>query len=142
MTSQVMTKKILEAAAAIEELGEFVKAVKAADLEPTLDHVGPFTVLAPNNEAFDRLPETLRESLFKKANRQQLMHLMACHIFPIKMSAQEVGYLSEAQSVNGNAIPISEDTAGAMLVGDAHVIAEDIECANGFLHIIDRVLVP
>lgn len=142
MTPQVITKKILDAAMTMNNLQQFVKAVQAAGLEDTLTHEGPFTVFAPSDEAFEQLPADMRNDLLKPSNQQELMHVMACHVIPVEMSAEEVGYLSAVQSVNGNQLRISEDADGSIVVGAAHIIDPDIECSNGMLHIIDQVLLP
>ena len=116
-------------------------ALTAADLVDTLKGEGPFTVFAPTDEAFAKLPEGTVEDLLKPENKDQLVAVLTYHVVPGKVMAADVVGLSEAPTVNGAMIPISVMDGTAML-GDVKVAATDIEASNGVIHVIDGVLLP
>jgi len=137
----VSAKDIVDVAAGNESFSTLVAAVKAAGLVETLKGDGPFTVFAPTNEAFAKLPEGTVEGLLKPENKQKLIAILTYHVVPGKVLAKDVVGLSEAGSVEGSTIAIKV-VDGQVKVNDATVIKTDIETSNGVIHVIDSVILP
>ena len=129
-------KKIIETAIANGSLKTLVTAVKAADLAETLSRPGPFTVFAPNDEAFAKLPKGALEELLK--DTLKLRRLLAYHVVAGQALAADVMKLSSAKTVHGRNVTITSDKG--IKVNDARVIKGDIACDNGVIHVIDTVL--
>jgi uncharacterized surface protein with fasciclin (FAS1) repeats len=119
----------------------FVAAVKAAGLVDTLKGPGPFTVFAPTDEAFAKLPAGTLETLLKPENRAELQRILTYHVVAGKVTAQDVMKLDSATTVQGQTITI-KTTAGGVMVDNAHVIKTDIPASNGIIHVIDAVIMP
>ncbi|HTO87035.1 MAG TPA: fasciclin domain-containing protein [Thermoanaerobaculia bacterium] len=118
-----------------------VKAVQAAGLVETLSSPGPFTLFAPTDGAFARLPAGVLEELLKPESKDKLTGILTYHVIPGKKTAAQVTALSSADTVNGK--PLSFDTKeGAVLVGGARVVQADLIASNGVIHVIDSVVVP
>ena len=132
---------IVETAAGNEDFSTLVAAVKAAGLAETLSGDGPFTVFAPTNAAFEKLPSGTVETLLKPANEQKLASILAYHVVPAKVMASGVKDGMNAPTVNGQPIPVSVKS-GKVMVGEATVVKTDIVCDNGVIHVIDAVLMP
>ena len=113
-----------------------VTAVKAAGLVETLKGDGPFTVFAPTDEAFAKLPAGTLESLLMPENRDQLVAILTYHVVPGRIESGDLLKVSSAETVNGQRAPIG------LRVGGATVIQADVEASNGIVHIIDTVLLP
>lgn len=127
------------------EAGQFntlVAAVQAADLVETLKGEGPFTVFAPTDEAFAKLPEGTVEDLLKPENKEQLVGILTHHVVSGKvMSSDLAGKSMEVATVQGDNISI--DAQGSKVkVGTATVLNADIEADNGVIHVIDSVILP
>lgn len=133
-------KNIVEIAASNPEFSTLVTAVKAAGLAETLSGTGPFTVFAPTNAAFAKLPAGTVESLLKPENKDKLVAILTYHVVAGEVKAADVVKLSSANTVNGKAIDI--DTASGVKVNDANVTATDIDASNGVIHVIDSVILP
>ncbi len=118
-----------------------VAAVKAAGLVDVLKSDGPFTVFAPTDEAFARLPDGTLESLLKPENKDKLAAILTYHVAPGKLSASDVTRTSGAVSANGQWLGF-KSSDGKVMVDSATVVAADIKCANGVIHVIDRVVLP
>jgi uncharacterized surface protein with fasciclin (FAS1) repeats len=132
---------IVETAAAAGQFETLAAALEAAGLTDTLKGDGPFTVFAPTDEAFAKLPEGTIESLLKSENRDQLVAILTYHVVPGKVTAAEVATLDEAATVNGADLTI--DASGSRVkVNDAEVITADVAASNGVIHVIDTVLLP
>jgi len=127
------------------EAGSFetlVAAVQAAELVETLKGEGPFTVFAPTDAAFAKLPEGTVEDLLKPENKEQLVAVLTYHVVPGKvMSGDIAGKELDAASVQGQDILINA-TGSDVMVGEAKVIEADIETDNGVIHVIDTVILP
>jgi uncharacterized surface protein with fasciclin (FAS1) repeats len=136
-------KDIVETAAEAGSFKTLVAAVKAAGLEGTLKGDGPFTVLAPTDEAFAKLPEGTVESLLKPENKAKLVAILTYHVIPSKAMATDVVKLDgrSVKSVQGGEIKVTVDGA-TVKVNDAKVIKTDIACSNGVIHVIDTVILP
>jgi uncharacterized surface protein with fasciclin (FAS1) repeats len=133
------SNNIVETAVDAGSFTTLVAAVKAADLAGTLSGEGPFTVFAPNDEAFAKLPEGTVESLL--ANPDKLREILLYHVVSGKVTASQVVNLDRATTVQGSDIAIKV-ADGAVKVNDASVIATDIETSNGVIHVIDSVILP
>jgi len=118
-----------------------VAAVKAADLVETLKGTGPFTVFAPTDAAFAKLPAGTLDSLLKPENKAKLQNILKYHVVSGKVMAADVVKLHSAKTVAGQEVAI-KTVDGAVSVGDAHVTKTDIEASNGVIHVIDSVLLP
>jgi uncharacterized surface protein with fasciclin (FAS1) repeats len=118
-----------------------VAAVKAAGLVDTLKGPGPFTVFAPTDEAFAKLPAGTLESLLKPENKSKLQSILTYHVVPGKVMAQDVVKLNSAKTAEGRSIAIKTMNGGVM-VNNAHVTKTDIAASNGVIHVIDTVILP
>ncbi|KXF81696.1 fasciclin domain-containing protein [Enterovibrio coralii] len=133
-------KDIVQIAASNPDFSTLVAAVKAAGLVETLQGPGPFTVFAPTNEAFAKLPAGTVEALLQPENKDKLIAILTYHVVPGKVMAADVVGLSEAPTVQGSTIAI--DTSNGVMVDNANVVATDIEASNGVIHVIDNVIIP
>ncbi|KPM01760.1 fasciclin domain-containing protein [Vibrio splendidus] len=136
-----MKKDIVDVAAENGSFNTLVAAVKAADLVDTLKGEGPFTVLAPTDEAFAALPEGTVDMLLKPENKDKLVAVLTYHVIPGKIMAAEVMKLNSAVTVQGSAVMIAIDD-GNVMIDNAKVIMPDVEASNGVIHVIDAVLLP
>lgn len=118
----------------------FIEAVKAAGLVDTLKGAGPFTVFAPTDEAFAKLPAHTIEELRRPENKEKLKDLLTNHIFPVKATASGLNKLNDTKTLRRNSLRI--DTSNGVKIGRATVTQSDINAANGVIHVIDTVLVP
>lgn len=134
------TNDILTAAAADTSLSTFVAAVKAAGLTEKLSGKGPFTVFAPTNAAFARLPKGELDDLMAPANKARLAGMLACHVVPGQLAASAMKTM-KATNVSGQDLDI-EVHDGAMMVDSAHVVGGELKAANGVIHKIDMVIMP
>jgi uncharacterized surface protein with fasciclin (FAS1) repeats len=134
-------KTIVENAAANEDFSTLVAAVKAADLVETLSGKGPFTVFAPTNAAFAKLPEATLADLLKPENKAKLAGILTYHVVAGKVMAKDVVELKSAKTVQGSKVKIKVKD-GTVMVGGAKVVKTDIACKNGVIHVIDAVILP
>ena len=135
-------KDIVDTAMGADSFDTLVAAVKAADLVDTLKGDGPFTVFAPTDEAFAKLPEGTLESLLKPENKEKLVDILTYHVVSGDVPAKTAVTLSEAKAVNGDKIDLIVDEKTLMLNEKAKVVKTDIECSNGVIHVIDTVILP
>jgi uncharacterized surface protein with fasciclin (FAS1) repeats len=133
-----MSRNIVETAREAGSFTTLLAAVDAAGLGDTLADGGPFTVFAPTDEAFAKLPAGTVESLL--ADPAKLTTVLTYHVVPGRVTAAYAAGLSSATTVQGGELPISMD--GGIHVADANVVSADIEATNGVIHVIDRVLLP
>ena len=134
-------KDIVDTAVAAGNFTTLVAAVKAAGLVDTLNGAGPFTVFAPTDEAFAKLPKGTVEDLLKPENKQKLTQILTYHVVPGKVTAAEVTKLKDAKTVNGKSVTISA-AGGSVMVDGAKVLKTDIMASNGVIHVIDSVILP
>jgi uncharacterized surface protein with fasciclin (FAS1) repeats len=133
---------IVETASEAGSFQTLLTAAEAAGLVETLKGEGPFTVFAPTDEAFAKLPQGTIDNLLKPENREQLVEVLTFHVVPGKtMSSDIAGKELEVETVQGETIAI-EASDGAVMVDDATVVQADIETDNGVIHVIDTVLMP
>ena len=134
-------KDIVDTAVADGRFTTLVAAVTAAELVDTLKGEGPFTVFAPTDDAFAKLPAGTVEELVKPENKQKLTDILLYHVVSSKVMAADVVGLTSATTVLGKDVAIKVDM-GNVYVNDAKVIITDIETSNGVIHVIDTVLIP
>ena len=134
-------KDIVDTAVAAGQFETLAAALGAAGLVDTLKGEGPFTVFAPTDEAFAKLPAGTVETLLQPENRDQLIAILTYHVVPGKVKAADVVKLSEAATVNGESVAITVSDSGVQ-VNEANVIATDIGASNGVIHVIDTVIIP
>jgi uncharacterized surface protein with fasciclin (FAS1) repeats len=132
-------KNIVETAIAAGSFNTLVKALKVAELVETLSGPGPFTVFAPNDDAFAKLPEGALDELLK--NKEKLTAILTYHVVAKKLMAADVVKMEEVETVNGNMLSIKVEDEKVMVDG-AMVIKTDIKCSNGVIHVIDAVVMP
>jgi uncharacterized surface protein with fasciclin (FAS1) repeats len=133
---------IVDTAVANEKLlSTLVAAVKAGGLVDALKGEGPFTVFAPTNEAFEKLPKGTLESLLKPENKDKLVAILKYHVVPGKVMAKDVVKLDSAETLQGGKVAI-EVKGDTVMIDNAKVIKADIICKNGVVHVIDSVILP
>lgn len=130
---------IVDTAVSAGSFNTLVKAVQAAGLVDTLKGPGPFTVFAPTDEAFAKLPAGTVEALI--ANPEQLKKVLTYHVVAGKVMASDVVKLKEAKTVQGSAARIKVN-GGSVMIDNAQVVKTDIVCDNGVIHVIDTVILP
>jgi len=134
-------KDIVDTAVAAGDFKTLAAALKAAGLVDTLKGPGPFTVFAPTDEAFAKLPAGTVDDLLKPENHDKLVAILTYHVVPGKVMAKDVVKLHEAKTVNGKDVKIMAE-GGKVMVDNANVTKTDIVCSNGVIHVIDSVLMP
>jgi uncharacterized surface protein with fasciclin (FAS1) repeats len=118
-----------------------VAAVKAAGLVETLKGPGPFTVFAPTDEAFAKLPAGTLENLLKPENKAKLQSILLYHVISGKVTAQDVVQRNSVKTADGKSISIKTVT-GDVMINNAHIVKADVAADNGVIHVIDAVLLP
>ncbi len=134
------TKTVVELAASNDDFSTLVAAVKAAGLAETLSGDGPFTIFAPTNEAFAKLPKGTVETLLKPENKAKLQAILTLHVVGAKVMAADVKP-GKVKTVNGASVEIVVKD-GAVTVNGSKVIKTDIVGKNGVIHVIDTVILP
>jgi uncharacterized surface protein with fasciclin (FAS1) repeats len=132
---------IPEVAVEAGSFGTLVAALQAAGLVDALAGDGPFTVFAPTDDAFAKLPHGTVETLLKPENRERLTAILTYHVVPGRVSAAQAARLTSAGTLNGQRLAIERDH-GALRIDDATVISADVGASNGVVHVIDSVLLP
>ncbi len=130
---------IVDVAASAGNFKTLVAAVKAAGLAETLAGTGPFTVFAPTDEAFAKLPAGTVDALLK--DKERLTAILTYHVVAGAVTSNQVVKLTSARTVNGKDLPIKA-AGGKVTVGNAQVVQADIKASNGVIHVIDTVLLP
>jgi len=136
---QPKSMNIVETAQANEDFSTLVTAVTQADLGETLSGEGPFTVFAPTNAAFEKLPEGTLESVLE--DKEKLKSILTFHVVPGSVMSSDLSDGMVVKTVQGQEIKISVTDEGVM-VNDAKVVTADIKTSNGVIHVIDSVLLP
>jgi uncharacterized surface protein with fasciclin (FAS1) repeats len=136
------SQNIIQVASGDDSFSTLVAAVKAAGLVETLSGKGPFTVLAPNNSAFGKVPEEVLEKLLMPANKDALIQVLTYHVISGKVDSSTIITMSSADTVEGSSVMIETDGNNVMLNSNTKVIKADIPASNGIIHCIDSVLMP
>ena len=138
---QAQGKDIVETAVAAGQFKTLAAALNAAGLVDTLKGAGPFTVFAPTDEAFAKLPKGTVEELLKPENKAKLTAILTYHVVPGKVTAADVIKVKDAKTVQGGSIKVNA-MGGRVMVDNATVVKTDIAASNGVIHVIDAVLMP
>jgi uncharacterized surface protein with fasciclin (FAS1) repeats len=135
-------KDIVETAESAGSFKTLVAAIEAAGLAETLKGPGPFTVFAPTDEAFAKLPAGTVEMLLKPENKDKLVQILTYHVVPGKVMSDDVaGKTAETKTVEGSTLEV-DAREGDVMVDDARVVQADIAADNGVIHVIDAVVMP
>ena len=134
-------KDIVDTAVAAGSFKTLAAALQAAGLVDTLKGKGPFTVFAPTDEAFAKLPKGTVESLLKPENKAKLVRLLTYHVVAGKVMAADVVKVTSAKAVSGDTIAVKVG-GGGVSVDNAKVVKTDIAASNGVIHVIDTVIMP
>jgi uncharacterized surface protein with fasciclin (FAS1) repeats len=138
---QAADKDIVDTAVEAGQFETLAAALNAAGLVETLKGAGPFTVFAPTDDAFAKLPAGTVENLLKPENKDQLTAILTYHVVPGAVMAADVVKLDEAKTVNGAMVDVTAE-GGKVMVNEANVTATDIAASNGVIHVIDSVILP
>tara|TARA_B110000116_G_scaffold153480_1_gene132690 strand:+ start:649 stop:1134 length:486 start_codon:yes stop_codon:yes gene_type:complete len=133
-------KNIVETAVEAGSFKTLAAALQAGDLIDALSGDTEFTVFAPTDEAFAKLPKGTLESLLKPENKDKLVAILKYHVVKGRVTSKKVVKLNEAKTIGGKTVKIS--TAKGVMVNNAKVVKVDINCKNGVIHVIDTVLIP
>lgn len=136
-----MKKDIVDVAAANGSFSTLVAAVKAVGLVDTLKGDGPFTVFAPTDEAFAKLPAGRVENLLKSQNKDKLTAILTYHVVSGKVMAADVVKLDSATTVQGQSVNVTTND-GSVMINNANVVMADVKASNDVIHVIDTVLLP
>ena len=139
--AQQHNKDIVDTAVAAGSFKTLAKALQAADLVETLKGEGPFTVFAPTDEAFGKLPAGALNDLLKPENKQKLQRILTYHVVAGRVSSADVVKLRTAKAVSGDTIDITAN-GETVRVDNARVVKTDIGASNGVIHVIDTVIIP
>ncbi len=131
-------KSIIETASTNPDFSTLVTAIKKAELVDTLSGTGPFTVFAPTNEAFAKIPKETLDAVL--ADKAKLTSILTYHVVAGKVMAKDVSTMSGAKTVEGTIVKIN--AKDGVMINNAKVTKADIECSNGVIHVIDTVLMP
>ena len=131
---------IVETAIAAGQFKTLATALDRAGLVSTLKGQGPYTVFAPTDAAFAKLPAGTVDNLLKPENKAQLTAILTYHVVPGRVMAADVVQLKEAETVNGKMVDVN--AGGSVMVNDAKVTAADVTASNGVIHVIDTVILP
>jgi uncharacterized surface protein with fasciclin (FAS1) repeats len=139
-TKAAHSADIVDTAVAAGSFNTLVAAVKAAGLVDTLKGAGPFTVFAPTDEAFAKLPAGTIEMLLKPENKDKLVKILTYHVVAGKVTASDVVKLKSAKTVQGQTVKIN--AKNGVMINKSQVVKADIMTSNGVIHVIDTVLMP
>ena len=140
-TSARADKDIVDTAVAAGSFKTLAKALEAADLVTTLKGAGPFTVFAPTDEAFAKLPAGTVEMLLKPENKAKLKRILTYHVVAGNVMAADVMKMSSAKTVSGDTLTIAAHD-GMVMADSSRVVKADIAASNGVIHVIDTVMMP
>jgi uncharacterized surface protein with fasciclin (FAS1) repeats len=132
---------IVDTAVAAGDFNTLAAALQAGGLVETLKSDGPFTVFAPTDAAFAKLPAGTVETLLKPENKDQLVAILTYHVVPGKVKAADVVKLDSAATANGSDVRIAVRD-GSVFINDSRVVATDIAASNGVIHVVDTVILP
>jgi uncharacterized surface protein with fasciclin (FAS1) repeats len=138
---EAATRDIVDTAVAAGSFKTLATALQAAGLIDTLKGKGPFTVFAPTDEAFAKLPAGTVETLLRPENKAKLQRVLTYHVVAGAVMVSDVVKLQSAKAVSGDTIAVSAD-GGVVRVDNARVTATDIAATNGIIHVIDAVILP
>jgi uncharacterized surface protein with fasciclin (FAS1) repeats len=132
---------IVDTAVAAGSFKTLTAALQAAGLADTLKGAGPFTVFAPTDDAFNKLPAGTVESLLKPENKEKLKAILLYHVVSGDVGSAQVVKLTSAKTLDGKDVAIST-SGGGVMINNAKVVKADVPASNGVIHVIDTVLIP
>lgn len=135
------SKDIVDTAVANGSFKTLAAALKAAGLVETLKGAGPFTVFAPTDAAFAKLPAGTIETLLKPENKDRLRRVLTYHVVPGRVAAADVTKMNSAKAVSGDNLTIAVKN-GKVMINSANVVTPDVGASNGIIHVIDTVILP
>ena len=135
------TQNIVDTAIAAGSFTTLAKALTAADLVATLKGPGPFTVFAPTDAAFAKLPAGTLDNLLKPENKDKLTRILTSHVVASKVMAADAAKLTSAKAVSGDTLKIAA-SGGGVTIDKAKVVTADVAASNGVIHVIDTVILP
>jgi uncharacterized surface protein with fasciclin (FAS1) repeats len=138
---QAKKSDIVETAKAEGSFKTLAAALKGAGLVDTLKGKGPFTIFAPTDEAFAKLPKGTLDSLLQPENKEKLVAILTYHVVPGTLMAADIAKAKTAKTVNGESLTI-KISGDSVMVNNAKVTKPDIACTNGVIHVVDAVLIP
>jgi uncharacterized surface protein with fasciclin (FAS1) repeats len=141
LSAQSKPADIVDTAVAAGSFKTLAKALDAAGLIQTLKGAGPFTVFAPTDEAFAKLPAGTLEDLLKPENKAKLQRILTYHVVSGKVMAADAAKLTSAKAVSGDSFTVTAK-GGVVMVDNARVVKTDIAASNGVIHVIDTVILP
>ena len=141
LPTRAADKDIVDTAVAAGSFKTLAAALQAAGLVDTLKGKGPFTVFAPTDEAFAKLPAGTVEELLKPENREKLRAVLTYHVVPGKVTAAQVSKLKSAKTVEGSDVHVKV-SGGKVMIDNATVLKTDVAASNGVIHVIDTVIMP
>jgi uncharacterized surface protein with fasciclin (FAS1) repeats len=141
-TGGVAKSDIVDTANGAGQFKTLVAALKAAELEATLRGPGPFTVFAPTDEAFAKLPAGTVEALLKPESKGKLQAILGSHVVAGKVMSTEAVKLSSAKTASGKTLKLDASSGSLKVGAGANVVKADIEASNGVIHVIDAVVIP
>jgi uncharacterized surface protein with fasciclin (FAS1) repeats len=136
------SQNIVQIASSDNTFSTLVAAIKAAGLVETLSGTGPFTVLAPTNDAFGKVPSDVMKLLLMPGNKEALTKILTYHVISGDVDSSSIASMDSAKSVEGSNITIETSGGNVILNGKTKVIKADIMASNGVIHCIDSVLIP
>ena len=139
--ARASNQDIVDTAISAGQFKTLAAALKAADLVATLKGPGPFTVFAPTDEAFAKLPAGTVENLLKPENKAKLTAILTYHVVPGAVRAEQVTKLDQAKTVNGAMVKVTTK-GGKVTINDATVVKADTAASNGIIHVINKVILP
>lgn len=134
-------RSLIQAMQNQQNLSTFLSLVESARMVGTFDAVGPYTVFAPSNEAFEQLPEGNLEMMTSRLNQEELKTLVGQHMVSRRLVQSEIERGARVDMLGGENLHIRLEN-GAIMIGDATVVTQSIPAKNGVIHIIDRLIVP
>ena len=140
-SASAQSRDIVDTAVAAGQFNTLAAALKAAGLIETLKGAGPFTVFAPTDAAFAKLPKGTVEDLLKPENKARLTAILTYHVVPGKVMAADVIKVTDAKTVQGGSLTVNTG-GGKVMVDNATVVKTDIAASNGVIHVIDSVVMP
>lgn len=139
--AQPQHRDIVDTAVAAGQFKTLAAALKAAGLVDTLKGAGPFTVFAPTDAAFAKLPKGTVEDLLKPENKAKLAAILTYHVVPGRVMAADVVKVTDAKTVQGGSLKVTA-AGGKVMIDGANVVKTDISASNGVIHVIDSVVLP
>lgn len=142
MAAATETQTVIDAIRAQHNFSMFAKALEHADLADELRDVGPFTVFAPNDEAFQMIPQSTWRDLMAPGNEELLYDILTYHVVPNRVTTADLEPGVDLTTLAGQHLHLCNSEVGELCIDRSHILRGDIACSNGLVHVIDKVLLP